>query len=1040
MTVLRDWLDRWYLLVRLCCCCKNGAGDRTVLQLQHLNALILCVCILKEQGGVCPQDMSLVARNTNTMSTAAATVRWRLTTVAQHTAAIFRTTTVSNAAAARRGSNWLGAPAFSSWTPLRNNKTVVPVWTVASSIQPVTFGLQRRSVQGPRYSTTVSLFSTMAPRGRRRRRKGAGGMEDSPSKPLLQVQPAPNNRPPMVKVALMGPPNAGKSTLYNRLLDKAINKTYRLATSKIKSPTKSGRRRSRRDKGRFAAYLSQGNSYEPGMAIVSKVPGTTRDRRTGIGRIGGVFFKLMDTAGIDGERLDVYTNKTKNHQQQQQQDNAFDDETDPSSAAMVNLQESSPAERHAWMNKRHAKGGSKRRRESKRRFSKQNPKPKGQLPSRPGQMRRQLRQLQKYQEQGHATHVINVQRHADGSVRNATNTLTNINNAAMTPRELIKPMIQQALLAAQEAHVILFLFDAKVGITADFQQTCKWLRRLSTKPILESRNADKYRFLDEDMMQHDGNDEEEKNRHKVPRRRKILLLGNKLEGTHWTSQPDSPVHDHLEEASWAGLGTAIPISALHGDGLAEVAVEIHKVQQELILEWEQERQAKREQEQKPLLLEHEPKFLLPEGEGMNEHEHHDMEAEDTDMRFLDEDLLAEMGGKSQKPSQLDERNDGDVYDNKDDAGAKDKADEKQVDFSSMDPESIEVPHVDYFLTNNDDDTDQEGKSQKEKILQLAILGRVNVGKSSLVNALLKEDRVITGAMPGMTRDAIAIEWSYQGRPVQLVDTAGLRKPSKRTDEEIEEMAVMDAMRAMKVANVAVLVLDAGARMLRRQELAICETVLNEGRALVVAANKLDLVCDSYDYTAKDFEEGVRNQLEGRFPMLRNTPIIPTSALTGEGVEDLMPAVFSARDRWSQTIPSSKLNKWLQEVVDEHAPPLIEGRRPTRIKYMVQTKGRPPTFLLFCNTLELPESYIRYLTRQFQESFDYYGMNVRLVVKPSATSNPYEHLSRERTRRQGFGLGGKVFRFKRQWAIFKRTGSKKKERKRGRRKIRFARYH
>lgn len=318
-----------------------------------------------------------------------------------------------------------------------------------------------------------------------------------------------------------------------------------------------------------------------------------------------------------------------------------------------------------------------------------------------------------------------------------------------------------------------------------------------------------------------------------------------------------------------------------------------------------------------------------------------------------------------------------------------------------------------------DDVNDNEQEEEEKPLQLAILGRQNVGKSTLVNTLLQQQRVIAGATPGLTRDAIAIEWSWNGRPVKLVDTAGIRKMSKRDNsDEIEDLAVRDAMRAMKIADVAVLVLDAEARFLQRQELVIADAVVREGRSLVVAANKMDLLV-SDQYTPEDFASAVSEHIETRFPILRKTPVVAMSSLTGEGVDELMPVVFNARDRWARVIPTGVLNRWLSEVIYSHPPPMQNGR-PTKIKYIIQTKGRPPTFLLFGNTNELPASYLRFLVRNFQDSFDLFGMEVRMAVKKNKT-NPFER----RRSRSGSGLGGKEERKKRNISHLKSKGAPSK---------------
>jgi GTP-binding protein len=561
----------------------------------------------------------------------------------------------------------------------------------------------------------------------------------------------PYRKRDLLTVSILGPPNAGKSTLFNRLLDKKENRAYKLSVDKSKQK--------RQTAARFGSRGGGG-----GTAIVSAVPGTTRDRRECIGRIGGTYFRLMDTAGVDGERLDQHRGKGKEHDSEE--------------------------------------------------------------------------------------------------------TL------------VMRAMMQQTAEAALKADLVFLMFDARVGVTNDLLETARWLRR--------------YRLLDN--------------------QKNVLVLANKLEGVSWDYE-GGPVLDHLAEATRVGFGEAIPISAFHGEGISDIAIAIQEA-----------------------------------------------------IAF--------------------------------------KRQEEGASYSS-------------------DEEEEEG----EKPLQLAILGRQNVGKSTMVNALLREERVLVGPTPGLTRDAIAVEWSWNERPVQLVDTAGIRKRSKRDhSSEIEDMAVQDAMRAMKIADVAVLVLDGDARMLQRQELAIADAVLKEGRALVVVANKMDLIVDENAndedyYSREEFTQAVRDQLEARFPLLRKTPIVAMSSLTGESVEELMPVVFDARDRWARKITTGQLNRWIADVVERNPPPIVSGI-PIRIKYVMQTKGRPPTFLLFCNSDAIPETYLRYLTRNFQDTFEMYGMEVRLAAKKSATTNPFGGPRK----RSGSGLGGREARKGRMVNQLKSTGSAKHKRR------------
>eukprot|EP00980_Cylindrotheca_fusiformis_P022261 scaffold9159_cov121-Cylindrotheca_fusiformis.AAC.3 len=471
-------------------------------------------------------------------------------------------------------------------------------------------------------------------------------------------------------VSILGPPNAGKSTLFNRLQCKEKNKAYLLGSS------------SKRARGRISSQ-----STSNGTAIVSPIANTTRDRRQCWGRIGGTEFALIDTAGVNGDRIQLLGNtKTDKH-------------------------------------------------------------------------------------------------------------------------SLEKSMMSQTVKAAKEADLVLLMWDAKDGISHDLMATARWLRKLG-------------------MIS------------------KVAILANKLEGDSWAYQGSS-VMKQLEDASRLGLGEAIPISALQGEGMADIALLIEEKKQQKLV------------------------------------------GEDTD---------------------------------------------EQHRTNSLEKGSQEI--------------------EETKPLQMAVLGRQNVGKSTLINTLIQDDRVLTGPTPGLTRDAISIDHVWDNKAVQLVDTAGIRKFTKRLDESIEDMSVADALRAMKVAEVGVLVLDAQELYIHRQELAICSAIINEGRALVIAANKMDLLEMSSDFSPDDFADGVRKQLEDRIPILRNTPVVPMSCLTAEGVCNLLPVVMDAKNRWSRTVSTGLLNRWLKEVAAGTPPPVIGGIR-AKLKYIIQAKGRPPTFLLFCNLGKLP---------------------------------------------------------------------------------------
>src|SRR3984885_5303869 len=273
-----------------------------------------------------------------------------------------------------------------------------------------------------------------------------------------------------------------------------------------------------------------------------------------------------------------------------------------------------------------------------------------------------------------------------------------------------------------------------------------------------------------------------------------------------------------------------------------------------------------------------------------------------------------------------------------------------------------------------------GKGGEDRPLKLAIVGRPNAGKSTLLNRLLGEDRMIVGPEPGLTRDAIAVVLSdRQGRAVEIVDTAGLRRRA-RIEAPLEKMSVSSAIEALKMAEVVVLCLDA-AEGIHDQDLQIARLIEREGRACIVALNKWDAVADR-----NAARKAITERLEESLSQMKGIPVVTLSALTGVGVDRLLPAVRLADEVWNKRIPTGELNRWFEHALAAHQAPLVSGRR-LKLRYVTQAKARPPTFVVFGTRAEqTPEDYTRYLVNSLRETFKLPGTPIRLQFR--GTKNPF----------------------------------------------------
>jgi GTPase len=280
-----------------------------------------------------------------------------------------------------------------------------------------------------------------------------------------------------------------------------------------------------------------------------------------------------------------------------------------------------------------------------------------------------------------------------------------------------------------------------------------------------------------------------------------------------------------------------------------------------------------------------------------------------------------------------------------------------------------------------EDDGEDGEEDPQRAIRVAIVGRPNAGKSTLINRLLGEERLLTSPEAGTTRDAIAVEIDWKGRGFRVFDTAGLRRRS-RIEEKLEKLSVADALRAVRFAEVVVLMIDAQHRF-EDQDLRIADLIEREGRALVIAVNKWDLMDGKGGQIAT-----LRADADHWLPQVAGVPVVAVSGLMGEGIDRLMTAIEQAYAVWNKRVPTAALNRWFEQATSANPPPAVSGRR-LKLNYITQTKARPPSFVLFCSRADaVPDSYLRYLVNSMRAAFELPGTPVRITLREK--QNPFAH--------------------------------------------------